>query len=100
MLTWAEVPGIYFETDTGQVWVFDNVEVSNVKKSASEFELTIRNPAKFDARIKIFAEDRCAKRRPLKPNALFGCRKVLVASGETATVNLSYRSVDDIEERH
>jgi len=100
MLTFAEVPGVYVETDSGQVWVFDNVEVSNVKRAASGLELTMCNPTRFDAKVKVLAEDRCAKRRPLEPNALFGCREVLVASGETATVKLSYRSVDDVEERH
>lgn len=53
MLTWAEVPGIYWQTDTGILAVFDNLEARIV-----DGELEIFNPTKFDTTTKIWAETR------------------------------------------
>lgn len=56
MLTYAELPGIYVQTDTGLVSVFDHVEATLTTDAAGRRALRITNLTKFHASVKIFAE--------------------------------------------
>jgi hypothetical protein len=59
MLTVAEVPGIYLNTKTNELMVFDHVDVTRKGNG-----LTVFNPTKFDADVKIFVDDNPAKPYP------------------------------------
>lgn len=56
MLSYAELPGIYFVTDKGKVVVLDNFEVAVVNHTNHSVELKIYNPSRFDAKVKILSE--------------------------------------------
>ncbi|MEN6370679.1 MAG: hypothetical protein ABFD64_01570 [Armatimonadota bacterium] len=89
MLTYSEVPGIYIRRDTGQTWVFDNVEVRNVEKLGSGLKLTVHNPTNFDARVKLFAEVNAALSKPLSRYPLLHCSEVFVPAGGISDVHMA-----------
>jgi len=62
LLTYTEVPGVLFFSDTGEVYVFDHIEVA-VKDNGNEWELELYNPTRYDTAIKVLIEthDHCKK---------------------------------------
>jgi len=85
MLTTAEIPGIYVNKDKGRVVVFDHVEASldsNGKK------LIIRNPTKFDARVKVLCETTEQASRPLGIWTLKNARTVDIPAAGGAEISL------------
>lgn len=61
MNTVAEVPGIYVNTDTAEVTVFDNLYAQVIKGPAGAFSLRVTNPTAYDAFSTVLAEN--AERR-------------------------------------
>lgn len=57
LLTYAEIPGIWFLCDTGEAIAFDHVEVT-VTDAGDCWELQIFNPTQFDADVKLLCETR------------------------------------------
>jgi hypothetical protein len=55
LLTYLEVPGIYFQTDTGFLRVFDHVGAT-VKKEPGSYVLKIKNSTKYPASVNLFYE--------------------------------------------
>ena len=53
-----EMPGIYLRTDRDEIYVFDHVQASVLKRDAAGVTLSITNPTKHDAKVSIFAETR------------------------------------------
>lgn len=71
LLTWTEVPGLYINISSGQILAFDHVEVTtSTRKSDGNFELIIKNPTPFHARVRIFAETDSDRVIPLGPLAM------------------------------
>lgn len=66
MLTWADLPGIYWDTTAQGVYALDHVEAELVENSRA---LRITNPTPFPARVRLLAEDAAARARPLPVNA-------------------------------
>ena len=56
MLTLTELPGIYLQSDTGFICVFDHINVKLVSMVDGKTTLEIENPTAFDADVRIFAE--------------------------------------------
>jgi hypothetical protein len=65
MLTWADLPGIYWDTTAQRVHVLDHVQVELIDATT----LRITNPTNFPARVRLLAEDDAARARILAPNA-------------------------------
>lgn len=66
MLTFTELPGVYWDTSGRKVFVFDHIEAT-VKEDGQT--LRLHNPTAFPARVKILAEDDARRRTPLPPLA-------------------------------
>jgi hypothetical protein len=81
-----ELPGIYLQTDSDKVFVFDSVEVKVVTRDNSGVVLEIRNPTAYDANISILAERARHARQPLGFTAFLNWSKIGVKAGETRTV--------------
>lgn len=82
MLTVAEIPGIYINTTTNKIQVFDHVMAKlNGKK------LTISNTTKFDASVSVFVDKKASKNYPM--GFISKCPKVTVKAGETKEVLVS-----------
>jgi hypothetical protein len=78
MLTAVEVPGLYVHPDTGFVFAFDHVDAAVKEKSAQRLVVTLKNPTKHEAAIRVLAENTVELNNPLGPNALWGGRIVTV----------------------
>ena len=91
MLTATEVPGIYMQTDTGRVWVFDQVEAEVVRRDPEQLVLRVKNSTTYPASVRVLAESRAAARRPLGWNRLVHAPVWGIAPGEQKlfTVSLS-----------
>jgi hypothetical protein len=85
LLTWAELPGIYAQTDTGFLCALDHVEARVVSGDGRRLTLEIGNPTKFHASVKVLTESSADLARPLGPIALHDCPRVEVAPGATVT---------------
>ncbi len=57
MLTYAELPGVYVNIDEDYVVELDHVNAKIIKKTGKGILLEIHNPTKYDATIKVFAEN-------------------------------------------
>lgn len=88
MLTFSEVPGVYVQRDTGMVWVFDNVDASEVRNTEQGLELTLANPTKFEARVKLFVEESADTNAPIGHSVMLGCRRIAIAPRSSVSVIL------------
>ncbi len=88
MLTTIEVPGLYVETDKGEVTAFDNVVTKVIKNNKKELVISITNPTPTDATIKILAEKSIDQQKILGENALYDSQKIMVKAGETQLLSL------------
>lgn len=79
MLTCAEIPGIYWRTDSAQLTAFDHVDATLTPAG-----LRISNPTPFPARVTILAEDAACAARPLDLNPMIGLPVLDLAPGATA----------------
>ncbi len=80
-----ELPGIYVRTDENRVYVFDSVEVKTLKRDASGVTLQIHNPTKFNAVVKIFAENGGQAQKPLGYTAFLKWPTVSINAGHSST---------------
>lgn len=83
MFTVMEIPGIYVRTDTGEVTVFDHLDVEPILRDGHPVALRIHNPTPFPATVKILAEDGQQAARPLGQNYLLKVQTVALQPGET-----------------
>jgi hypothetical protein len=78
MLTYIEVPGVYIQTDTGFVCAIDHIEAEVVENDASELSVSLYNPTKFAAHVKVFAELADDRSIPMGELGLLDCPTVLI----------------------
>ncbi len=84
-----EIPGVYIRKDLGKVYVFDHLELKDVKKTKSGMTLTLYNPTAFDAIVTLMAEEESQAMRPLGENAFLDWKqKVTIKAGKSATVKI------------
>ncbi len=79
MLTFAEIPGVYVQPDTGLVVAIDHVEAVRVSDEPFVFRLT--NPTECDADVRVLAESSNAARHVRGPIARLGCSQIRLAPG-------------------
>lgn len=85
LLTYAEIPGIWFLRDTGRAVVFDHA-AAKVIDNGDKWRLIIRNDTGFDAEIKLYEENTEDFKQNWGENRLEGCRKIFAAAGDTVEV--------------
>ena len=83
LLTAAELPSIYLQSDTGLLCVFDYVEARLVDTPGGSPGLECRNPTAFDAAVRIMVETADAARRPLGQAAALRWPVLEVPAGTT-----------------
>jgi hypothetical protein len=66
MLTWADLPGIYAQPDTGLIGALDHVHAEWT--DADRTALRIQNPTTFPARVRVLVETLADTARPLPTN--------------------------------
>ena len=88
-LTITENPGIYLRFDTGDLFVFDNVEAKVIKRDKENSTLSITNPTPYDGRISLFCEDSKMAGTVLDRYAFIKWPKVMVKSGETIVIQVT-----------
>jgi hypothetical protein len=89
MLMAIELPGIYLQTDTKRLLVFDHVEATVVKRDAKSTTLQVSNPTPFDASVSVFAETSLQAAKPLSYTAFVKWPKITVMAGETKQVRVN-----------
>jgi hypothetical protein len=89
MLMALEIPGVYLQLDSDELYVFDHVEVKLTKRSKDGVRLEIKNPTKFDAGVSVFAETSVEAKKPLDYPEFLKWQKVSVRAGETRTVKIA-----------
>jgi len=57
MLSSVELPGIYLQTDTEELYVLDNIKASIQKNDNNEIIIEVENPTQFPADVKVMIED-------------------------------------------
>lgn len=87
LLTYAEIPGIWFITDTGEATVLDHVTAA-VTEAGLDWQLAISNPTRFDATVKILAESRADFASPWDPCVTDRCPVVFVEAGATRRISI------------
>ena len=57
MLTCAELPGVYIQSDTALVCVLDNIDAALIKNTKDKLTVEFTNPTRFKASVKVFVEN-------------------------------------------
>lgn len=83
-----EVPGIYFRTDQGDLYVFDHVEARVVRRDAAGVTLAVTNPTAWPASVTVLAESASQAARPLGYNRFLGWPRVELRPAESKQVTV------------
>jgi hypothetical protein len=86
LLTTLQVPGVYALVDKGFVFAFDAVEARVKERLPGRLVLSLRNPTKDDARVRVLAEASADTDRPLTMAAVLDALMVPVPAGESIDV--------------
>ena len=82
ILTTAEIPGVYVNTDTKRVIVFDHVTAQ-----LDGDKLVVHNPTQFDAEVKVLIENKAAAARPLGIWTLKNAKPLAIPAGGKAEIS-------------
>lgn len=88
-----ELPGIYLNTDSKKIYVFDHVEAKIMGNTSSGTTIQITNPTSYDASVSVLAETAKQAAGPLSYTAFVKWPKVKVKMGETVKVKISNMGV-------
>jgi len=89
LLSYTEVPGIYVRPDTGFLFVFDHVNARIKEKAGGRAKLTIENPTRVAATVRILTETTGAAAEPLRAGAVLDAQTVAVPAGGTVEVSVA-----------
>ncbi len=86
LLTCVEVPGVYFQPDTGYALAIDHVEATSVARATGDFALRLHNPTPFDAVVRVLRETEAERSKVLPANPQFSYVEVAVKAGATVEI--------------
>jgi hypothetical protein len=89
MLTFTEIPGIYINTITDEIYVFDHIEATY-----NQNQLKIHNPTDHSAKIRIFIDN--DPQRILQPAEILYCQIVDLKSGDTKFLEIERSLVHEV----
>ncbi len=90
LLTLTELPGIYVQTDTGLLTVFDHLNASLERRADGKLLLSCHNPTAFDARTRVFCETSTqAATTPLPPGEARQWPQFTIPAHTTCTFELN-----------
>lgn len=87
LLTYSEIPGIWFMKDTGRLVVFDHV-TAEVEAIPGGWRLKVANPTGFDARVKLHVERESEWGHGWGEAALARCKVMNVAAGSRTILEI------------
>ena len=82
MLVWCDLPGIYLDLDSHRLVCLDHYRAT-VRTDGPEPVLEIHNPTAFDGIVKVLAENKDQRSRPLPLNAGARFPRLSVPAGRT-----------------
>jgi hypothetical protein len=85
----VELPGIYENCDTKQVFSLDHIKATITKSTKGKTLLSLYNPTVYDAKVKVLAESIDKALKPLGMNAFFNWPKVDVPAGKTVVLGIN-----------
>jgi len=85
MLTYVEIPGLYVIPERGFVRAFDNIEVEKIKTTRKGVAVTLRNPTRADATVKVMTDHETDLQKPLGQNYFPGLPEIYIPAGKTKT---------------
>jgi len=88
-----ELPGVYLNTGSKKIYVFDHVEAKIIGNTLSGTTIQITNPTSYDASVSVLAETAKQAAGPLSYTAFVKWPKFKVKMGETVKVNISNTGV-------
>jgi hypothetical protein len=88
LLSYTEVPGIYVRPDTGFLFVFDHVTARIKERAGGRLVLTVANPTRTDANVRILSEITAAAAEPLRPGAVVDAQTVVVPAAGSVQVSV------------
>jgi len=92
LLTYAEIPGLYVQVDSGVVFAFDEVQARVREATADHLTIALANSTEADAVVRVLTETAADAAKPLPPAAVaLRARTVAVAAGATATLQVPRR---------
>jgi len=86
LLSYTEVPGIYVRPDTGFLFVFDHVTARIKERAHGRLVLTIANPTRSEATVRILSETADGAEAPLRPGAVLDAQTAVVPAGGSIPV--------------
>jgi hypothetical protein len=86
MLMALELPGIYLQTDTKLLQVFDHVEANVVKSEDTGVVLSVENKTAYDASVSLFAETSKRAAKPMGYTEFVNWPRLNVKAGESIKV--------------
>jgi hypothetical protein len=86
MLAYTEVPGLYACIDKGFVFAFDHVDARIKEHMSGKLVVSLTNPTKQDATVRLFAETSAEAAEPLRPGAVSEAPTATVPAGATVDV--------------
>lgn len=88
LMTFVDIPGVWFNSDTGEIFVFDHVS-TEVTEYEDKWILDIRNDTKFDAAVKLYVENEAQKDSFWGEAALVNCPIVQVQAYGSQQIKIS-----------
>jgi hypothetical protein len=88
MLAYAELPGLYVQLDEGRAFALDHVETRVREARADRLVVTVANPTRADAAVRVLAETAAQARQPLEPGTIMMARTLAVPAGASTDLEL------------
>ena len=88
LLTAVELPGVYVNLDTKQVFCLDHIKASIINSKSGKVSLSLTNTTIYDAKVKLLAESKDQAQKPLGLNAFLNWPKIEVPAGKTVVEKL------------
>ncbi|MFO7612333.1 MAG: hypothetical protein R6W99_07620 [Clostridia bacterium] len=86
MLSYNELPGIYYNKDTGELFELDNLIAKISDDKGGYAEIGIENSTEFDASVRILAENKEEAKVFLHQNRMADIAPVRIRAGERITI--------------
>jgi hypothetical protein len=93
MLTKAELPGVYVDLAREMVMSIDHVDARILDANKRQLVVELSNITRYDATVKVLAENIAQAGKPLLNNAALAWQRVLVPAGKKVIRKASYANI-------
>ncbi|MGN1328577.1 MAG: hypothetical protein ACI4V4_02645 [Eubacterium sp.] len=91
MLTYAEIPAVYIQSDTGFCFALDHIECSVKDMTDNDFTAELYNPTDYDVNYRIFIDYKKDCETPISPNMTIPVKNIFLNSGERTQLKINRR---------